>query len=78
MSCLSFNELVCWIARRVGWVPTVNTMGQWNPLQQMQTIQALQTLASLGVGQVGQQPRLFQLKGQQLGQHGQVVKNSMP
>ncbi len=62
----------------LGGFPTLKMMGQWNPLQQIQVIQTLQTLTALEAGQVGQQFGLFQLEGQQLGQHGQVVGSSMP
>jgi hypothetical protein len=34
--------------------PSMNNVGQWTLLQQMQVMQALQTLASLGVGNLGQ------------------------
>ncbi|KAH8949932.1 hypothetical protein BDL97_10G057800 [Sphagnum fallax] len=56
--------------------PGINTVGQRNLLQLQQSMQALQT--SLGVCQVGQQGGLQMLNGQQLEQHGQGAKGSMP
>jgi hypothetical protein len=66
-----FSNLVSLCARLQGGLdgfPTINMMGQWNPLQQIQVMQALQTLASLGAAQMGQQEA----------QHGHVVGSSMP
>ncbi len=34
--------------------PSMNNVGQWTPLQQIQAMQALQTLVSLGVGNLAQ------------------------
>jgi hypothetical protein len=53
-----FSNLVSLCARLQGGLgrfPTINMLGQWNPLQQIQVMQALQTLASLGAAQMGQQ-----------------------
>jgi hypothetical protein len=66
-----FSNLVSLCARLqggLGGFPTINMMGQWNPLQQIQVMQALQTLTSLGEAQMGQQGA----------QHGHVAGSSMP